>query len=157
RQEFGLAKILPSEESIFPDELIAKNNAKLPKRNNARKGKKEGNKDASTKLVALLEKEFAKKYLNVNEYQNKIYFSKENLETFLHWSFTFALVIYTENYLQEKPQKSAKAMASSLKEVKYKTHINEMLGYINYVKKLSDESGYEYDLFLASLGKKSKL
>jgi len=151
-----LAKILPSEESIFPDELIAKKNAKLPKRNNARKGKKEGKSDASTKLVTLLEKDFAKKYLNVNEYQSKIYFSKENLETFLHWSFTFALVTYTENYLQEKPQKSAKAMASSLKEVKYKTHINEMLGYINYVKKLSDESGYEYDLFLTSLGKKSK-
>ena len=157
RQEFGLAKILPSEESIFPDELLAQKNAKLPKRNNARKGKKEEKSNASVKLVTLLEKEFLKKFLNVNEYQGKIYFSKENFETFLHWSFTFALVTYTGNYLQTKPQKSAKAMASSLKETTYKTHVNEMLGYINYVKKLSDESGYAYDLFLASLGKKSEL
>ncbi|MFA6979827.1 MAG: alpha-amylase family glycosyl hydrolase [Ignavibacteriaceae bacterium] len=160
RQEFGLAKILPSEESIFPDELLALKNAKLPKRNNARKGKKDEKSNASVKLVTLLEKDFAKKFLNVNEYQEKTYYSKENLETFLNWSFTFAMVTYTENYLHEKLQKSSgkkKEFSSSLKETKYTTHIHEMLGYINYVKKLSDESGYEYDLFLASLGKKSEL
>lgn len=159
RQEFGLAKILPSEESIFPDELIAQKNAKLPKRNNARKGKKGEKSDASVKLVTLLGKDFAKKFLNVNEYQEKTYYSKENLETFLNWSFTFALVTYTENYLRENLQKltgKEKAIASSLKEATYKAHVNEMLGYITYVKKLSDESGYEYDVFLASLGKKSK-
>ncbi|MDP3149202.1 MAG: alpha-amylase family glycosyl hydrolase [Ignavibacteria bacterium] len=160
RQEFGLAKILPSEESIFPDELFELKNAKPPKRNNARKGKKGGKNNASVKLVTLLEKDFAKKFLNVNEYRGKIYFSKENLETFLNWSFTFALVNYTENYLYENLQKSTgkeKAIASSLKEATYKAHVNEMLGYINYVKKLSDESGYEYNVFLASLGKKSEL
>ncbi len=156
RQEFALAKILPSEESIFPDELFELKHAKLPKRNNARKGKKGDKKNAPVKLVTLLEKDFARKYLNVNEYQEKTYFSKENLETFLNWSFTFSLVNYTENYLHEDLQKltgKEKTIALSLKEATYKTHVNEMLGYINYVKKLSDESGYEYDLFLVSLGK----
>ena len=159
RQEFGLARILPSEESIFPDELFELKNAKLPKRNNARKEKKGRKNNAPVKLVTLLEKEFAKKYLNVNEYQGKIFFSKENLEIFLHWSFTFSLVNYTENYLHEKLQKSAvkeKAVTASLKETTFNTHVNEMLGYINHVKTLSDESGYEFDVFLKLLGKKSK-
>jgi len=156
KREFGLAKILPSEESIFPDELFASQNAKLPKRNNARKGKKGLKNNASNKLIGLLEKEFAQNFLNVNEYQGKTYFSKENFDTLLNWSFTFALVAFTENYLHDKLQTTSgkkSAIPSLLEEATYKNHASEMLGYIHYVKKLADASEYDYNLFIETLGR----
>ncbi|MCK9424808.1 MAG: alpha-amylase family glycosyl hydrolase [Ignavibacteriaceae bacterium] len=159
KQEFGLAKILPSEENIFPDELLAIVNSKSSRRNTTLKGKAAGKKSDFLKLVKLLNKDFVKKFLSVNEYQGKVYFSKENLEIFLHWSFTFTLVTCTETYLQEELQKSGgtqKEISAYLLEPFYTNHVSEMLNFIEKVKTLSDASGYDYTLFLASLGKKSK-
>ncbi|NCS81264.1 MAG: alpha-amylase [Ignavibacteria bacterium] len=159
RQEFGLARILPSEESIFPDELFVAKNFKSPERNTLNKGKKGTKKNAPVKLVSLLEKEFVMNYLNVNEYQGKRYYSKENLEILLHWSFTFALVAYSENYLQGKLQDSigaGKEIFDYLKEPIFMAHVSEMLAYINFVKILSDASGYDYTLFTKSLKKNSR-
>lgn len=156
KQEFGLAKILPSEENIFPDELLAMVSSNSPKRNSPRKGKASGKNSKFIKLINLLKKDFVKKFLNVNEYQGKFYYSKENLEILLHWSFTFSLVACTENYLQEKLQKSVgteKEISTYLLESFYTNHISEMLNYIEHVKTLSDASGYDYTLFLGLLGK----
>jgi len=154
RQEFGLAKILPSEEHIFPEELFAPRNAKLPKQNSAAKGKKKSKGNPARKLVSLLEKDFVHKFLNVNEYQGTTYYSKENLETLLHWSFTYAVFTYTENYVSGKVKKKSekgKNISAALKEAAYKTHLLEMLGYIKHVKTFSEDSNYEYPVFLKNL------
>lgn len=159
KQEFGLAKILPSEENIFPDELLTVEPAVPSVLKKSKKGKPAPRKGSSLKLKKLLEKDFIKKFLNVNKYEGKIYYSKENLEILLHWSFTFTLVNQTEIFLAERLQKSAgteKEITAYLLKPLYTKHVSEMLRFVDEVKNLSDTSGYEFNLLREAFGKKSK-
>ncbi|MFA6597761.1 MAG: alpha-amylase family glycosyl hydrolase [Ignavibacteriaceae bacterium] len=159
KQEFGLAKILPAEDNIFPVEFLPvpkpkpKQNAKIPK------GKTFVKKGDFEKLIKLLRKGLLRNFLNVNEYQGKIYYSKENLEILLHWSFTFSLVTCTEKYLYDKTQKSInteKEIADQLNKTFYVKQVDDMLKYIEEVRTMSEASGYDYSLFIETLGKSSK-
>jgi len=159
KQEFGLAKILSAEENIFPVAFLS-----VPKPG-LRRGAKTSKSKASLKsgnyekLIKLLKKDFVKKFLNVNEYQGKVYYSKENLEILLHWSFTFSLITCTEKYLHEQSQKAMSTENESrdyLLKPFYANRVSEMLSFIEHVNTFSDASGYDYNLFVESLEKKNK-
>lgn len=94
----------------------------------------------SPQLKKLLEDDSVKQFIGVNEYDGKIYYSKENFEEMISWFFT--IYILQKIYKQDK-----------LKEIEdnYKHFLD--MSYSNYQKifRLSSNSGYLYNNLIASL------
>ncbi len=100
-------------------------------------------------IIKLLDYENVKLFIGVNEYENVIYYSKENFEELLDWLLTLSLL---ENLilllLEENPQSEENYRKLHPAIVELIT-----LSYQKYhkVKRLSDESGYKLDVLLESL------
>jgi len=88
-------------------------------------------------------------FIGVNEYQNIVYYSKENFEELLDWLLTISilekmiLIILESNPENEEDYKKLHPEIVEL--------INHSFKKYQMVKKLSDESGYRLEEFIDSL------
>ncbi len=95
------------------------------------------------KLIDILEKPVIKKFIGVNEYEGIIYYSKENFEVLLNWLFSLYLIykIDEESIRHQSDNDSTERV----------TLIKETFEKYRNVKRLSDESGYKYEIFISKL------
>lgn len=99
-------------------------------------------------LRELIEKEVFRTYHQVNSYENKTYFSKENLEEFLDCLNIYSSLKYQEILI--KNDKLRTKQKSKIVGFLKKTYsINQ------YIKKLAKTKGYLFDDFLKELNIKS--
>jgi len=100
-------------------------------------------------IIKLLTDENVKLFIGVNEYQNIVYYSKENFEELLDWLLTISilekmiLIILESNPENEEDYKKLHPEIVEL--------INHSFKKYQMVKKLSDESGYRLEDFIDSL------
>lgn len=100
-------------------------------------------------LYKLLENESVKIFIGVNEYENVIYYSKENFEELLDWLFSLSLLENIILILLEKNSASKEQYEEIYPEI-VKLIESSFQKYLR-VKKLSENSGYRLIEFRESL------
>lgn len=131
-------KKLGRGESAIPKELALLNlllESELP---NAESKIEESDETSfcSKMLIKAFDNENAKKFINVNEYQGIVYYSKENFSELLDWYFTLLLleIVKTNN--------SIKTLVEQIQKVH--STCQEIIAY-------SDKSGYKIDQLITML------
>lgn len=102
-------------------------------------------------IVKLLENENVKLFIGVNEFENIVYYSKENFEELLDWLVTLSIIenlilIFLESNVQ-KLDDYEKLYPQIVELIKHS------FSKYKIIKELSDESGYRLNNFIETLTK----
>ncbi len=101
-------------------------------------GNTENNSAQFEKIAKLLESDAATNYLRVNEYENTLYYRKENFEELIDWFFTLDVIKAYKKFVEEKTDfdERAETLKNSLAVVGKLKIISENGGY--RLKKLTE-------------------
>jgi hypothetical protein len=90
-----------------------------------------------TLLRNLLDDKKVQKFIKLNEYKGEKYYLKENYEELLDWFFTLALIEYYKFiYMNKIDVKTRESV------------IERMVKIVNYLKILSEDSGFRFEKLL---------
>ena len=124
---------------------------KLPIKSSIKTEEKFWKKYKSKSFLDLLNDDYVKVFLNVNEYKNAWYFSKEQFEILINWLFTVTVCSYTikrESDLEHidiKTSKLRKVASLTPVEIKLILLIAKTYYQVDFVKSLSIQSKYKLD------------
>jgi hypothetical protein len=90
------------------------------------------------KLIALLEDSLVQRFLGVNYHNGIWYYSKENFIDLVNWLMTISLVNLVDSYDHKKLTRAKREEVLEL--------IEDANFLLNYLKKVSDDSGYQVQL-----------
>ncbi len=105
------------------------------------------------KLVSkLLDDEYIKAYIGVNYYEGVWYYSKEKLEELIDWIFTLTVLGMIEKESEKPEDNNAKPNGNTKLSVK----ILKIFYIVFYLKELSVQSGYNFEVLKEKLVKPVK-
>lgn len=95
-------------------------------------------------LKKILVDDSVKQFIGVNEYDGKVYYSKENFEELISWFLTLYLIKFfvVENKRQDQLQQRGTELTKN---------INMIFNYFRSINELSDESGYLFEILLEKI------
>ncbi len=155
-----LIKILTSDKNKI---LWQRNGKAKPKKNVTEETKVKN--EIKQIVNHLFENDLIRNYLNFNEYQSVVYYSKDQMITLTDWIFTLRSIYYSNPFYQDiitqnkSPKKAAATKNSSNNTETVKLFFEELkINYLvfNEIKKISDESGYKAEKLKEIVNKNGK-
>jgi glycosidase len=127
--------------------LLLKNRALLQVKN-LFDNSKDADKNAGSKLIEFLNHSAVFNFINLNEFDGILYYSKENMETLLGWIYYF----YNASNSNTVSEKKGK-LSSNKKSTQINERLKNSFEIITQVKQLSGSSGYRWEEFREGLSK----
>lgn len=91
----------------------------------------------TAKALKMLDDEFIRNFMGVNEYRNIIYFSKESYQELIDWFFSISVLDYFTYSDIEISRRETEQL---------QTYISETVRFLMNAREMSGKAGYQMDL-----------